>query len=424
MRRLGEPASGHRRQRVAARSSSRSPSTRRWRAVVAGRRRDRRLMRSAANAVMARVRRDRCWPRSSLLVRARPPRLLDRGRRRAHQPRAAAALPADGALGEPAGLAAAVADGAGAAPRPLVMLPEPAPQPRADAVGDGRAGRRSWCSSPAMAAFVSLAVRARGGRRAGRRLRASTRRCRTRTWSPTRRRSTWATSRWPCRSRSRWPRWSPAARTRAGWSRCGAGRCSRGRRSGVGMLLGAHWAYVEIGWGGYWAWDPVENAALMPWLAATAFLHSVMVQEKKGMLKVWNMVLVIGRVLAVAASARSSPAAASSTRSTRSCSRTSGPYLLGFIAVVLAFATALLIVAPAAAAQRAPAGVGRLARGHVPVQQPAAAGAGVRHPLGRGLPGPERGRARRPLDRVDALLQLLPGRVRAAAAGADRASAR
>src|SRR5919202_2456193 len=61
---------------------------------------------------------------------------------------------------------------------------------------------------------------------------------------------------------------------------------------GVGQLLGAHWAYVEVGWGGYYAWDPVENAAFMPWLAATAFLHSVMVQEKKGMLKVWNMVLV------------------------------------------------------------------------------------------------------------------------------------
>ena len=51
---------------------------------------------------------------------------------------------------------------------------------------------------------------------------------------------------------------------------------------GIGQLLGAHWAYVEVGWGGYYAWDPVENAALMPWLAATAFLHSVMVQEKKG----------------------------------------------------------------------------------------------------------------------------------------------
>ena len=61
---------------------------------------------------------------------------------------------------------------------------------------------------------------------------------------------------------------------------------------GVGQLLGSHWAYTEIGWGGYYSWDPVENAALMPWLAATAFLHSVMIQEKRGMLKIWNMVLV------------------------------------------------------------------------------------------------------------------------------------
>jgi cytochrome c-type biogenesis protein CcmF len=61
---------------------------------------------------------------------------------------------------------------------------------------------------------------------------------------------------------------------------------------GFGQVLGAHWAYVEVGWGGYYAWDPVENAALMPWLAATAFLHSVMIQERKGMLKVWNMILV------------------------------------------------------------------------------------------------------------------------------------
>ncbi len=62
----------------------------------------------------------------------------------------------------------------------------------------------------------------------------------------------------------------------------------------IGMLLGSKWAYAEIGWGGFWAWDPVENAALMPWLVATAFLHSVMVQERKGMLKVWNIALVSG----------------------------------------------------------------------------------------------------------------------------------
>src|SRR5262245_53919252 len=61
----------------------------------------------------------------------------------------------------------------------------------------------------------------------------------------------------------------------------------------IGILQGSYWAYIELGWGGYWAWDPVENASLMPWLAATAFLHSVMIQEKKGMLKMWNMVLVI-----------------------------------------------------------------------------------------------------------------------------------
>ncbi len=60
----------------------------------------------------------------------------------------------------------------------------------------------------------------------------------------------------------------------------------------IGIMLGAWWAYVELGWGGYWAWDPVENASLLPWLTATAFLHSAMLQERRGMFKVWNMVLV------------------------------------------------------------------------------------------------------------------------------------
>ncbi len=62
---------------------------------------------------------------------------------------------------------------------------------------------------------------------------------------------------------------------------------------GVGILLGGKWAYVVLGWGGYWAWDPVENSSLMPWLASTAFLHSVVVQERRGMLKVWNILLVL-----------------------------------------------------------------------------------------------------------------------------------
>jgi cytochrome c-type biogenesis protein CcmF len=62
---------------------------------------------------------------------------------------------------------------------------------------------------------------------------------------------------------------------------------------GMGILLGARWSYSELGWGGYWGWDAVENASLMPWLTGTAFLHSLMIQEKRGMLKVWNVSLVL-----------------------------------------------------------------------------------------------------------------------------------
>src|SRR5256712_2160358 len=62
----------------------------------------------------------------------------------------------------------------------------------------------------------------------------------------------------------------------------------------IGICLGMWWAYVELGWGGYWAWDPVENASLLPWLTMTAFLHSVMIQEKRGMLQKWNLALIIG----------------------------------------------------------------------------------------------------------------------------------
>src|ERR1039458_7330107 len=65
----------------------------------------------------------------------------------------------------------------------------------------------------------------------------------------------------------------------------------------AGVFLGMHWAYAVLGWGGYWGWDPVENASLMPWLTGTAFLHSVMMQEKRGMLKVWNMSLIFATFL-------------------------------------------------------------------------------------------------------------------------------
>ena len=112
---------------------------------------------------------------------------------------------------------------------------------------------------------------------------------------------------------------------------------------GVGQLLGAHWAYVEIGWGGYYAWDPVENAALMPWLAATAYLHSVMIQEKRGMLKVWNVLLV---VLAFCLSIFGTFLTRSGIiQSIHSFTQSSiGPWFLGFICFVTAASLTLIFV--------------------------------------------------------------------------------
>jgi cytochrome c-type biogenesis protein CcmF len=111
---------------------------------------------------------------------------------------------------------------------------------------------------------------------------------------------------------------------------------------GVGQLLGAHWAYVEVGWGGYYAWDPVENAALMPFLAATAFLHSVMIQEKRGMLKVWNVVLV---ALAFCLSLFGTFLTRSGVvNSIHSFSQSDiGPWFLAFIVIAVTFATTLIV---------------------------------------------------------------------------------
>jgi cytochrome c-type biogenesis protein CcmF len=110
---------------------------------------------------------------------------------------------------------------------------------------------------------------------------------------------------------------------------------------GIGILLGAKWAYEEVGWGGYYAWDPVENAALMPWLASTAFLHSVMVQEKKNMLRVWNTVLVsLAFCLSLFGTFLTRSGVISSIHSFTQSSI--GPWFLGFIVLVAAFATALI----------------------------------------------------------------------------------
>ena len=112
---------------------------------------------------------------------------------------------------------------------------------------------------------------------------------------------------------------------------------------GFGIILGGHWAYDVLGWGGYWAWDPVENASLLPWLAGTAFLHSVMVQEKRGMLKVWNVVLVIttfflsilGTFLTRSGIVQSVHAFAESNI---------GPYFAVFLGVILAVSLTLVFL--------------------------------------------------------------------------------
>ena len=177
---------------------------------------------------------------------------------------------------------------------------------------------------------------------------------------------------------------------------------------GFGQLLGAHWAYVEVGWGGFYAWDPVENAALMPWLAATAFLHSVMIQEKRGMLKVWNMLLVIGAFCL----------ALFGTFLTRSGVVELDPLVHAELdrAVVprlhrlhdRGLDWRLVYVRLPMLRAQDEARVDRLARGGVSLQQPAARRVLPDDPLGRRLPDPVRGAARRALHGRRAVLQLLP----------------
>lgn len=112
---------------------------------------------------------------------------------------------------------------------------------------------------------------------------------------------------------------------------------------GAGIILGGHWAYNVLGWGGYWGWDPVENASLLPWLAGTAFLHSVMVQEKRGMLKIWNVVLVIvtfwlsifGTFLTRSGIIQSVHAFAQSDI---------GPYFIVFLGIIVAVSVTLLFL--------------------------------------------------------------------------------
>ncbi len=108
-----------------------------------------------------------------------------------------------------------------------------------------------------------------------------------------------------------------------------------------GIVLGAWWSYETLGWGGYWAWDPVENASLLPWLTGTAYLHSVMVQERRGMLRVWNLSLVIATFsLTILGTFLTRSGVLASVHSFTESGI--GPAILGFFAVIVAVSLGLI----------------------------------------------------------------------------------
>jgi len=111
---------------------------------------------------------------------------------------------------------------------------------------------------------------------------------------------------------------------------------------GIGIIIGAKWAYESLSFGGYWIWDPVENAAFLPWLTGTAFLHSIMVQERRGMLKVWNMALIIGTfALTMFGTLLTRSSIVNSVHNFGA--QTVGPYLLGMVILTIAGGIYLIV---------------------------------------------------------------------------------
>ena len=155
---------------------------------------------------------------------------------------------------------------------------------------------------------------------------------------------------------------------------------------GAGLLLGAKWAYVVLGWGGYWGWDPVENSSLMPWLIATAYLHSVIIQERKGMLKVWNMILVLlCYLLGIFGTFITRSGVVSSVHAFADSPL--GEYFLIYMAMVAAGSLYLIIDRRALPEERTAAGFRALARERLPVQQPDARRRLFCRPVGNDVPG-------------------------------------
>ena len=163
----------------------------------------------------------------------------------------------------------------------------------------------------------------------------------------------------------------------------------------VGIILGAWWSYEVLGWGGFWAWDPVENASLLPWLTGTAFIHSVIVQERRGMLRVWNLSLVIATFcLTILGTFLTRSGVLDSVHAFTESDI--GPWLLTFLGITAA--TGIGLLAWRGDALRAPGRIDSagLARVGVPRQQPPLRGARVRRAARHRVPAGRRGGARQP----------------------------
>ena len=158
----------------------------------------------------------------------------------------------------------------------------------------------------------------------------------------------------------------------------------------IGIILGAWWSYEVLGWGGYWGWDPVENASLLPWLTGTAYLHSVMVQERRGMLRVWNLSLlcatfsltILGTFLTRSGVLESVHAFSDSDI---------GVWLLSFFVLIVAVTLGPDRVARRPSALTRPHRLAHLARGRLPRQQRAVRGLRVRRAARHGVPAGRRG---------------------------------
>ena len=188
----------------------------------------------------------------------------------------------------------------------------------------------------------------------------------------------------------------------------------------MGLTLGMLWAYEELGWGGFWAWDPVENAGFLPWLTATAFFHSTMIQERRGMMKVWNFSLVIltffltifGTYLTRSGIVQSVHAFGEDKKLGGMFTGLHGHHPGGQLR--------LPDQAAARAAGPGPAGIGAVARGGLPGQQLDPAGGDVLRHVRHDVPHPVRGGHRRAHQRRPAVLQQVDGADRAGAAVPDR----